>query len=257
MTHDYASILFESTGRVAKITFNRPEKRNAIDARMVEELHDAIGRLERDREMGACIFTGAGEKAFVGGADIAQLRDRTAADAFLRVNTGLFSRIEALPIPTIAAIRGYCLGGGCELAMSCDLRVAGKGARFGQPEVALGIIPGAGGTQRLPRLVGLGRAKELIYTGRIIEALEAERIGLVNRVVPDVQVVSAAEDLALEILKNGALALRLAKTCLNESSRTGLETGLLLEQISQAVLFDSEEKRARMTAFLKRRKKKP
>ncbi|HEX5139190.1 MAG TPA: enoyl-CoA hydratase-related protein, partial [Planctomycetota bacterium] len=203
-----------------------------------------------------CVFTGAGDKAFIGGADIAQLRERNAMDALRTINAALFGKIEALPFPTIAAVRGYCLGGGCELAMCCDLRVAGEGAKFGQPEVALGIIPAAGGTQRLPRLVGLGRAKELVLTGRTIDAREAERIGLVNRVVPDDEALDAAKALARQILAQGSLAVRLAKLNLNNSARTGQDSGLLLEQVSQAVLFESEEKRRRMTEFLEKRARK-
>jgi enoyl-CoA hydratase len=256
MSTGYQTILVEVEDRLAVVTFNRPEKRNAIDQTMVNELHDVLDGLVLDGEVQACVFTGAGDKAFVGGADIAQLRERTALDALKTINAALFNRIEALPFPTIAAIRGYCLGGGCELAMCCDLRVAGEAARFGQPEVALGIIPAAGGTQRLPRLVGLGRAKDLVLTGRVIDAREAERIGLVNRVVPDDEVLDAARDLARQILSHGALAVRLAKLNLNNSARAGQDSGLLLEQVSQAVLFDSEEKRRRMTEFLEKRARK-
>jgi enoyl-CoA hydratase len=255
MSGAYTSILVETDDRLAVVTFNRPEKRNAIDMTMVNELHDALDGLVADGEVQACLFTGAGDKAFVGGADIAQLRERDSSDALKTINAALFNKIEALPFPTVAAIRGFCLGGGCELAMACDLRVAGEGARFGQPEVALGIIPAAGGTQRLPRLVGLGVAKEIILTGRVLDAAEALRIGLVNRVVPDAEVVDAGRALAREILRNGALAVRLAKLALNASSRTGQDGGLLVEQIAQAVLYDSEEKRRRMTEFLEKRKK--
>ncbi|MDH3592518.1 MAG: enoyl-CoA hydratase-related protein [Planctomycetota bacterium] len=252
----YQTILVEVDDRLATVTFNRPEKRNAIDRTMVDELDDALDGLVTGGVVAACVFTGAGDKAFVGGADIAQLRERRAADALQTINAALFNKIEALPFPTIAAVSGYCLGGGCELSMCCDLRVAGEGAKFGQPEVALGIIPAAGGTQRLPRLVGLGHAKDLVLTGRIIDAAEAARIGLVNRVVPDDEVLSAGRDLARTILKNGALAVRLAKLNLNNSSRTGQDGALLLEQISQAVLFESEDKFKRMGDFLERKKKK-
>ena len=251
----YSTILVDVEDRLAIVTFNRPEKRNAIDQTMVHELHDALDGLVADGEVQACLFTGAGDKAFVGGADIAQLRERTADDALKVINAALFNKIEALPFPTIAAVRGYCLGGGCELSMCCDLRVAGEGAKFGQPEVALGIIPAAGGTQRLPRLVGLGRAKDLVLTGRIIGAAEALEMGLVNRVVPDDEVLAAARELASQILRNGALAVRLAKLNLNNSARTGQDSALLLEQVSQAVLFESEDKRQRMTDFLERKKK--
>jgi len=249
------NILVETEDRLAVVTLNRPEVRNAIDSTMVNELHDALDGLVADGEVQALVLTGAGDKAFAGGADIAQLRERTSLDALRRINAALFDKIEALPFPTVAAIRGYALGGGCELAMACDLRVAGEGARFGQPEVALGIIPAAGGTQRLPRLVGLGRAKELVLTGRVIDAQEAHRIGLVNQVVPDADVLDAARKLARDILAHGALAVRLAKLALNASSRAPQDAGLLLEQVCQAVLFDSEEKRARMTAFLEKRRK--
>ena len=251
----YSTILVDVEDRLAVVTFNRPEKRNAIDQTMVHELHDALDGLVADGEVCACLFTGAGDKAFVGGADIAQLRERTADDALKVINAALFNKIEALPFPTIAAVRGFCLGGGCELSMCCDLRVAGEGAKFGQPEVALGIIPAAGGTQRLPRLVGLGRAKDLVLTGRIIGAAEALEMGLVNRVVPDDEVLAAARELAGQILRNGALAVRLAKLNLNNSARTGQDSALLLEQVSQAVLFESEDKRQRMTDFLDRKKK--
>jgi enoyl-CoA hydratase len=257
MSTGYRTILVDVEDRLAVVTFNRPDKRNAIDQTMVHELHDALDGLVMDGVVEACVFTGAGDKAFIGGADIAQLRERNAIDALKTINAALFGKIEALPFATIAAVRGYCLGGGCELSMCCDLRVAGEGAKFGQPEVALGIIPAAGGTQRLPRLVGLGRAKDLVLTGRTIDAREAERIGLVNRVVPDDEVLDAAKALARQILAQGPLAVRLAKLNLNNSARAGQDSGLLLEQVSQAVLFESEEKRRRMTEFLEKRARRP
>ena len=251
----YSTILVDVEDRLAVVTFNRPEKRNAIDQTMVNELHDALDGLVADGQAQACVFVGAGDKAFIGGADIAQLKERTAHDALQVINAALFNKIEALPFPTIAAVKGYCLGGGCELSMCCDLRVAGEGAKFGQPEVALGIIPAAGGTQRLPRLVGLGRAKDIVLTGRIFDAAEALSIGLVNRVVPDDEVLDAARELARTILKNGALAVRLAKLNLNNSAKTGQDSALLLEQVTQAVLFESDEKHQRMAKFLERKKK--
>jgi len=252
----YQTILCDIEDRLAVVTFNRPEKRNAIDQTMVNELHDCLDGLVADGQVQALVFTGAGDKAFIGGADIAQLRERKAVDALQTINAALFNKIEGLPFPTIAAVRGYCLGGGCELSMCCDMRVVGEGSKFGQPEVVLGIIPAGGGTQRMPRLIGLGRAKELILTGKIIDAPEAERIGLVNKVVPDDEVLEEAKELARAILKNGALAVRLAKLNLNNSVRTGQDSGLLLEQITQAVLFESEEKYERMTSFLEKRSKK-
>ena len=242
-------------GDVVVLTFNRPGTRNALDLAMVQACHRALDDLESDRSLGAIVLTGAGEAAFVAGADIAELKTRDARDSLAGINASLFRRIETFAVPTLAAIRGYALGGGCELALACDLRVSGASAKFGQPEVALGIMPGAGATQRLPRLVGLGRAKELVLTGRIIDAQEALAIGLVNRVVDDEKVVDEALSLAGEVLANGRLAVRLARAALNASFHAG-DVGHWLESVSQAVLFESPEKHARMQAFLERKNKK-
>lgn len=254
---DLSEILFEPPGAdgVAVLTLNRPEKRNAIGIRMVEEFHAVLGRLERDPAAGALVVAGAGGKVFAAGADIAELRDRTAADAEKAINQALFARLEALPLPTVAAVTGWALGGGCELALACDLRVAGESARFGQPETGLGILPGAGGTQRLPRIVGLGRAREMILTGRILDAAEAERFGLVNRVVPDAGVLAAAREVAALMASKGRAAQALAKAALNASTRSGASAGMALEMTAQGVLFESEDKRRRMTAFLERKGK--
>ncbi|NUN48401.1 MAG: enoyl-CoA hydratase/isomerase family protein [Candidatus Brocadiae bacterium] len=246
------TLIVDVMDRLAIVTINRPEVRNAIDQQVVDELTAALDDL-RER-VGCVILTGAGDKAFAAGADIAQLRDRTRDDALRGINTGMFRRVEDFPAPVIAAIRGFALGGGCELAMACDLRVAGESARFGQPEVGLGIIAGAGGTYRLARLVGAGRARELLYTGRIIDAKEAERIGLVNRVVPDVDVMSESKKLAEEILKNAPLAVRLTKWTLNAALRAA-DAGPAVEQLAQAVLFETDDKKKRMTDFLEKRRK--
>jgi len=248
------SIRVTVEGGIAHIVLDRPEVRNAIDQAMIDDLHAALGTLERDESVNVLVLSGEGGKAFAAGADIAQLRARKSREALLAINARLFQRLEEFPQPTIAAITGFCLGGGCELAMACDVRVAGRSSKLGQPEVALGIIPAAGGTQRLPRLVGLGRAKELIFTGRTIDAEEAWRIGLVNHVVDDHAVLDKAAEIAAEIAKQGRLALRLAKVALNASSRTGQDAGFLVEQVAQAVLFDSADKEARMKTFLERRK---
>jgi len=252
----FTSIVVSVDAGVASIVLNRPDVRNAIDKAMIDDLHRALDELAARDDVAALVLSGAGGKAFAGGADIAQLRERRSAEALQAINARLFLRVEEFPVPAIAAVTGFALGGGCELAMACDLRVAGRSAKFGQPEVGLGIIPAAGGTQRLPRLVGLGRAKELIYTGRMIDAAEAERIGLVNFVVDDDQVLARASALAAEIAKQGRAAVRLAKVALNASSRTGQDTGFLVEQVAQAVLFDSADKDARMSAFLAKRKAK-
>jgi enoyl-CoA hydratase/carnithine racemase len=207
----------------------------------------------RSGESRVLIFAGS-EKVFVSGADIRELRDRDKSDALAFINTGLFHDIEDFPLPTIAAIRGWALGGGCELAAACDLRVAGRGARFGQPEVKLGIIPGAGATYRLPRLIGLGNAKDLILTGRTIDAEEALRMGLVNRVVDDEAVLDTATALANEIAENGSLAVRFARMALNVSAESSGRAGRYLEATAQAVTFEDEDKRNRMTEFLEARK---
>lgn len=237
---------------VAVLTFARPEVRNALDEAMVGEVHRALDLLAARDDVRAVVLTGEG-KAFMSGADVAELRERGRLDALRRINTGLFRRVEQHPTPTIAALRGWALGGGCELALACDLRVCGAGAKLGQPEVGLGIIPGAGATYRLPRLVGQGMARELIFTGRVLDAQEALAIGLVNRVVPDDDVVHAARELAREIARNGALAVRLAKAALNLGPEASTEALQAFEAMAQAVLFEDEEKRRRMTAFLERR----
>jgi enoyl-CoA hydratase len=248
--------LMRMEDRVAVLTLNAPERRNAIDLEMVQALHRNLDALLEEPDLTAIVLTGAGEKAFAAGADIAQLKERTARDALAAINSSLFKRVEDFPVPVIAAIRGWCLGGGCELAIACDLRVAGASARLGQPEVSLGIIPAAGATYRLPRLVGLGRARELVYTGRIVDAAEAERIGLVNRVVPDEEVLDAALALAREIAHNGPLAVRLAKASMNALARPNEQMAMTVESSLQAVLFDSADKHDRMQAFLEKRAKK-
>ncbi|MFT5432258.1 MAG: enoyl-CoA hydratase [Myxococcota bacterium] len=243
-------------GGVVVCTFNRPDVRNALSRSMVNDIRRLLEALSLDDELTALVLTGAGGRSFISGADIGELKTRVRNDAFRRINTSLFRELEQFAAPTIAAVVGYALGGGCELAMACDLRVAGKGARFGQPEVGLGIVPGAGGCQRLPRLVGIGRARELIFTGRIIDAAESLAIGLVNRVVDDADVVSAACDLAAEIGRNSRLAVRMAKTLINSAGEMSAEVAMALEATTQAVLFEDDEKQARMQAFLDRRTKK-
>jgi len=242
-------------GVIATLTLHRPEVRNAINKQMILDLGAALDALAEDPKLRAIVITGHGGKAFASGADIAELRERGVFEALLRINAALFRRIEEVQVPTIAAIVGFALGGGCELAMACDVRIAGQSAKLGQPEVALGIIPGAGALQRLPRLVGLGRAKELIFTGRIIDATEAERIGLVNLVVPDAEVLETAEKMARTIAEQGPLAIRVAKAAINANCGTSIPYDAV-DALGQAILFDSEDKRARMTAFLDKREKK-
>jgi enoyl-CoA hydratase len=237
---------------ITRVVFDRPEVRNALNRQMVDELRAAMDELARSREARVLIFAGS-DTVFASGADIAELRDRDKMDALAFINTGLFRDIQDFPLPTIAAIRGWALGGGCELAAACDLRVAGRGARFGQPEVKLGILPGAGATYRLPRLIGSGNARDLIFTGRTIDADEALRMGLVNRVVDDDDVLNAATSLANDIAANAPLALRFAKMALNVSAESSDRAGMYLEATAQAVLFEDDEKQERMTAFLESR----
>jgi enoyl-CoA hydratase len=239
-------------GTIAILTLNRPEVRNAISLQMVQDLGMVLDEIAIDDDVRALVITGAGDKAFASGADISQLKERGVADALKRINAAIFRRLEEQPVPSIAAVRGYCLGGGCELAMACDLRVAGKSAKLGQPEVSLGIMPGAGAIQRLPKLVGLGVAKELIFTGRILDADEAQRIGLVNRVVPDEEVLREAKSIAQQIAAQGALAVKISKLALNASARSNYAFDTL-DALGQAVLFESEDKHRRMADFLDRR----
>jgi len=239
---------------IALLTLNRPEARNAIDLAMIGEIRRALAELGVRDDVACLILTGAGDKAFAAGADIAQLRGRKGPDALKAINAALFQEVEEFPFPTIAAIRGYALGGGLELALACDLRVAGEGAKVGQPEVGLGIIPAAGATRRLRHLVGLGRARELIFTGRVIGAEEALQMGLVNRVVPDDQVVTAAEELGREIARNGPLAVRLAKLALNAGLEASGRVHNAIENLAQAMCFESQDKIDRMTAFLEKKK---
>lgn len=236
---------------IASLELNRPEVRNAIN----RELCDAISRTLDDwaarDDVRAVVVSGAGGKAFAAGADIAELRERTHVQAFLGWTQRMFQQLEDFPRPTVAAIDGFALGGGLELALACDLRVASKTAKIGMPEVSLGIFPSAGGTWRLPRLVGLGRAKELIYTGRIVDAVEAAQWGLFESVV-EADAKAEAFRIAKLIAANAPLAVQVAKVSLNAAARANAAP---LEWVGQGLLFDSDDKRERMTAFLEKRKK--
>jgi enoyl-CoA hydratase len=237
---------------IGHLELNRPEVRNAINRELIDALHATLDAWAEDDSLEAVVLSGAGGKAFAGGADIAELKERTHREAFFGFNQRLFQKLEDFPRPTIAAIDGYALGGGLELALSCDLRVASKGAKVGMPEVSLGIFPGAGGTWRLPRVVGLGRAKELVFTGRIVEADEAYALGLFERLV-DADAKAEALTLAKQIAQNSPLAVQVAKVTLNAFSKASHAEPV--ERLAQAILFDSADKRARMTAFLEKRKK--
>jgi enoyl-CoA hydratase len=250
---DYRNLTLDVEGRLATLTINRPDVRNALDTETVEEFHRALRDVQKER-CTVLIVTGAGDKAFVSGADINAIRRRTRDDALASINSRLMSAIEGHDAVSIAAVNGYALGGGCEVALACDLRIAAANAVFGLPEPTLGIIPGAGGTQRLPRIVGLGRAKEMILTGARWDAARALEAGLVSRVVPLPELMSAARALADQVLALGPLAVKLAKAALNASSQMPLSAGLAFESAAQAITFESDDKMEGTTAFLEKRK---
>lgn len=252
----FQNIRMDVTENIATLTIDRSSVKNALDRDTVAECHIALQALESDSTVGVLIVTGAGESSFVSGADINDIRERTRADGLAGISSSLCTRVERFPRPTIAAINGYALGGGCELALACDIRVAADSAKFGQPEVGLGIIPAAGGTQRLPRVVGMGWAKHLILTGEIIDAKQALEIGLVTAITPASQLQLRARELAKRILRQGPLAARLAKIALNASARVDLDSGLLVETLAQAICYDSDDKREGTAAFLEKRKPK-
>ena len=249
----YRNLTLAVDGRVATLTVNRPDVRNALDTETVQEFHRALDEVQKARST-VLIVTGAGDKAFVSGADIKAIQQRTRDDALASINSRLMSAIETHDAVSIAAVNGYALGGGCELALACDLRIAATTAVFGLPEPTLGIIPGAGGTQRLPRIVGLGRAKEMILTNARWDAARALEAGLVSRVVPPAELMPAARALAEQVLALGPLAVRLAKAALNASSQMPLSAGLVFESTAQAITFESDDKMEGTTAFLEKRK---
>jgi enoyl-CoA hydratase len=240
---------------VATVTINRPEKLNALNAATRAALLDTLDGLDRNADVRVVILTGAGEKAFIAGADIGEFDGRTPiAQHRVMSERSVFEAADAFPKPVIAAINGFCLGGGCELAMACDIRIASETARLGQPEVNLGILPGGGGTQRLPRLVGLGNAFKLLYTGEPVPAAEAFRIGLVDEVVPAADLMTRARALAETIAAKSPVALRYIKEALRASTRAPLDEGLRLERTLFALAFSSTDKVEGVAAFLAKRK---
>jgi len=249
----FANLLLSVEGKLATLTVNRPEVRNALDTATVDELHRALGEVSAAGAT-VLIVTGAGDKAFVSGADIRAIRERRRDDALASINSRLMTAVETHDAVVIAAVNGVALGGGCELALACDLRIAADHAVFGLPEPSLGIIPGAGGTQRLPRIVGLGRAKEMILAGARWDARQAREYGLVSEVVPGPELMAAARAMAERVLALGPLAVRLAKAALNASSQMPLAAGLLYESTAQAITFESADKQEGTTAFLEKRK---
>lgn len=248
-------ITYEVEGQIGIITINRPKALNALNSAVLDELDKTLDAV--DQEAIRClILTGAGEKSFVAGADIGEMSTLTKAEgeAFGKKGNDVFRKLETFPIPVIAAVNGFALGGGCEISMSCDIRICSENAVFGQPEVGLGITPGFGGTQRLARIVGTGKAKEMIYGARNIKAEEAYRIGLVNNVYPTEELMPAAKKLASTIARNAPIAVRNCKRAINEGMQVDMDQAIVIEEKLFGNCFETYDQKEGMNAFLEKRK---
>ena len=252
------NVLIAKEGQVATITINRPKALNALSTAVLTDLNAALDEVAADQDVYALIITGAGEKSFVAGADIAEMKDKSVEEAaeYGKFGNAVFRKIETFRCPVIAAVNGFALGGGCELAMSCDIRVASENAVFGQPEVGLGITPGFGGTQRLARLVGAGIAKEMIYTARNIKADRAAQIGLVNKVVAAEELSATVMKMAQGIAKNAPIAVAYAKKAINNGLQTDIDSGIAIEVEEFSNCFATEDQTYGMTCFLEKVKEK-
>ena len=248
---------FEQQGAVAILTINRPEALNALNSQVLSDLDEVITKVEASPDIHAVILTGAG-RSFVAGADIGEMKGFSAIDGkkFGVHGGGVFLRLENLSKPVIAAVNGFALGGGCELAMSCDIRIASEKAKFGQPEVGLGITPGFSGTQRLPRRVGIAKAKELIFSGKVISADEAKAIGLVNEVYAPEELLDAAVKMAQSFAVNAPIAVKYSKACIDRGMQMDIDDGIALENELFAMCFATEDQKEGMGAFLEKRKEK-
>lgn len=248
-------IVYEQKGQYAIITISREKALNALNSKVLDELDRTLDQVNTD-EVRCLILTGAGQKSFVAGADIGEMSTLTKAEgeAFGKKGNDVFRKLETFPIPVIAAVNGFALGGGCEISMSCDFRICSDNAVFGQPETGLGITPGFGGTQRLARLVGPGMAKQMIYTARNIKADEAYRIGLVNAVYPQEELLPAAEKLAAKIAKNAPIAVRNCKKAINEGLEAKMDDAVVIEEKLFGSCFESYDQKEGMKAFLEKRK---
>ena len=252
---DFKGILFEKDKNIGVLSINRPDALNALNSDVLDEINNVIDMIIEDDQVHILIVTGEG-RAFVAGADISEMKDMDMFKArkFAEKGLKLFRKVELMEKPVIAAVNGFALGGGCELAMCCDIRIASPKAKFGQPEVGLGIIPGFAGTQRLSRIVGLAKAKELICTADMIDAEEAYRIGLVNKVVPEEDLMDEAMAMANKILSKGQIAVRFAKVAINRGIETDIETGMDIERDLFGLCFATEDQKEGMDAFLMKRK---
>lgn len=252
----FDTIEYESADGIARITFNRPKALNALNRQLLTEFDQALKMVKNDELNRVLVLTGAGEKAFVAGADITELAecDALSGKLFARQGQKVINKLETIPIPVIAAVNGYALGGGSEVALACDFIYAADSAMFGLPEITLGLIPGFGGTQRLPRAIGVNMARELIYTGRMIAATEAQELGLVNRVVPLDELKSETEDTARSIAMKGVVALRAAKEAINNGLNVDLGSGLARENDAFALCMASVDAKEGTQAFLEKRK---
>ena len=251
----YENLLLEKEGALAILYVNRPKALNALNKDTLLEMKDAITSIKNDPEVDVLIVTGAGDKSFVAGADIAFMQSLTAVEAreFGALGQEVFRMIEAMEKPSIAAVNGFALGGGCELAMCCDFRIASSKAKFGQPEVGLGITPGFGGTQRLPRLVGSGMARQMLYTADVIDASEALRIGLVNNVVAPEELMDVVKGIAGRIISKGKLAVRFSKVATNEGLQTDIDRAMTIEADLFGLCFSTEDQKEGMGAFIEKR----
>ena len=248
-------VTYEQDGFVGIVTINRPKALNALNSEVLKEIEAAFDAIDLDATR-AVILTGAGEKSFVAGADIGEMSTLTKeeGEAFGKTGNDVFRKIETFPIPVIAAVNGFALGGGCEISMSCDIRLCSDNAVFGQPEVGLGITPGFGGTQRLARLVVAGKAKDMIYTAFNIKADEAYRIGLVNAVYPQAELMDAAKKMAAKIAKNAPIAVRACKKAINEGLDADMDQAIVIEEKAFGSCFETEDQKAGMEAFLNKTK---
>ena len=249
------NILLEKKGLIAVATINRPKALNALNSEVLSDLGELVEAVKADADIRALVITGAGEKAFVAGADIGEMSTLTKEGgvAFGKHGNDVFRAIETLPIPTVAAVNGFALGGGCELALSCDIILTSEKAKFGQPEVGLGITPGFSGTQRLPRRVGVAKAKELIFSGKMIKADEAEKIGLVNAVYAPEALMDSALEMAKSFTKNAPIAVKYAKACIDRGMQMDIDDGIAVENELFAMCFATADQKEGMGAFLEKR----